>query len=90
MSTFLRAGANRTLNFYSTMSGTSMACPHVSGMAAILYAIKPELTAVEVKDLILTNVQKRTQYRDMVASGGLLDVFKTIANIDKKPTAGLL
>ena len=90
MSTYLRLGVNRTMNFYSTMSGTSMACPHVSGMAAILYAIKPELTAVEVKDLILTNVQKRTQYRDMVASGGLLDVFKTIANIDKKPTAGLL
>jgi len=38
---------------YAYMSGTSMATPHVSGVAAMLWAIYPGKTHRQIKDLIL-------------------------------------
>jgi len=39
-------------NGYVEMPGTSMAAPHVSGVAAMLFSIKPDLVAGEAKRLI--------------------------------------
>lgn len=37
---------------YSSMSGTSMATPHVAGLAALLFSLNPQLTSAEVRELI--------------------------------------
>lgn len=42
---------------YGFFSGTSSAAPHVSGIAALVLAVNPDLTALEVKDIILSTVQ---------------------------------
>lgn len=39
---------------YKTMSGTSMACPHVAGLAALLHQKNPDATALEIKACILS------------------------------------
>ncbi len=39
-------------NWYSYMSGTSMATPYVSGVAAMVWGANPELTGKQVKELI--------------------------------------
>lgn len=53
-------------NIYSTMPngsagylrGTSMACPHVSGVAALILEINPRLTGNQVRDIIERNAKK--------------------------------
>ncbi|AGC41566.1 S8A family peptidase [Myxococcus stipitatus DSM 14675] len=44
--------------FYERMSGTSMAAPYVAGIAALYRCRAPDLTALEVRDLILANAVK--------------------------------
>ena len=58
-----------------------MACPQVSGLAALVMSTRGNLTPAEVKQLIEQNVQKKSQYTGKVSSGGLIDVDKTISAI---------
>jgi len=39
---------------YATLSGTSMACPHVAGVIALMYGANPDLTVDEVRSILET------------------------------------
>merc|ERR1712020_539238 len=65
-------------NRYGTKSGTSMACPQVSGLAALIMTMRDGMSAEEVRQVIEENVQKKDRYSDVVSSGGLIDVGATI------------
>ena len=41
---------------YGTATGASFAAPHVAGVAGILWSINPDLTGVQVRNLILDNL----------------------------------
>ncbi len=62
-------GASR---LYDTLSGTSMAAPHVSGVAALIISLKPRLSPKQVKDIILSSVQKTADWTGITVSGGML------------------
>lgn len=47
-------------NGYHYMSGTSMAAPHVSGVAALMLSISPNLTPIQIRDAILNNADTIT------------------------------
>jgi hypothetical protein len=51
-----------TGNYYSSFSGTSAACPHVAGVAALILSIRPDLTQVQVRQLIESTCQKVSGY----------------------------
>jgi subtilisin family serine protease len=59
---------------YQTMSGTSMATPHVAGAAALLAAAHPELTGGQLKDLLASSSHQTPQYDAFQAGSGRLDV----------------
>merc|ERR1719150_1106661 len=42
------------------MSGTSMACPHVSGAAALLIESNPKWSVAQIKDALTSNAKANT------------------------------
>ncbi|MFE4752346.1 S8 family serine peptidase [Streptomyces mirabilis] len=59
---------------YQTMSGTSMATPHVTGAAALMAAAHPDLTGSQLKDLLTSSSRQTPQYDAFQAGSGRLDV----------------
>ena len=57
----------------------------VAGLAALVMTMKRGLTPVQVKSLIETNVQKRSNYKKIYTSGGLIDVEKTLKAVRDFP-----
>ena len=44
----------------------------------MIITMRDGMSGSDVRTLIEENVQKKSQYQDMVSSGGLIDVGKTI------------
>jgi subtilisin family serine protease len=53
-------------------SGTSMAAPQVSGVAALVLASEPKLTMTKLRERLLSTVDKLPSLQDKIASGGRL------------------
>lgn len=71
-------------NGYGRKSGTSMACPHVSGLAALIMSMRGDIKGEKLKQIIEANVQNKEVYDGVVSSGGLIDVGKTIQALKPK------
>ena len=65
---------------YAVQSGTSMAAPVVSGVAACLYAMRPELTPAQIKQILVRDAMPLKK-EDRYAQGrGLLN-YKMFLNL---------
>jgi subtilisin family serine protease len=67
-------------NGYERESGTSMAAPVVSGLAALLMSYYPSLTAADVKRIILASATKRADLRVALPGSGESVTFGTLSN----------
>ncbi len=78
-------------NGYETMDGTSFASPAVSGVAAILLSYFPNLTPVQVKDILIKSTRKFdslmvkksdktgvVKFSDLSSSGGLVNAYEAV------------
>ncbi|MFM8853079.1 MAG: S8 family serine peptidase, partial [Acidimicrobiaceae bacterium] len=61
---------------YATMSGTSMAAAFVSGVAALIYSVRPDFSAAQVRELITTTAKDiGAEGRDEIYGSGLIDAY---------------
>ena len=74
------AAVYSTLPFsrYEYYSGTSMATPHVTGVAALILAQNPSLTTAQVKSAILDNVDPIPSLAGITTTGGRLNAAKAL------------
>jgi subtilisin family serine protease len=78
-------------NTYKNESGTSMASPSTAGVAAILMSYFPELTATQVKDVLINSTRKfdhlkvkepgtksEVDFGELSLSGGLINAYEAV------------
>jgi subtilisin family serine protease len=63
-------------NTYGNGTGTSMATPHVAGVAALVEAQNPDFDAAGIKDRILESVDKKASLEGRTVSGGRLNAAR--------------
>jgi len=65
---------------YREASGTSMATPYVSGVAALILASEPKLSVEKLRDRVLKSVDKLDTLDGKVESGGRINAGKALGN----------
>jgi subtilisin family serine protease len=87
---------------YERQSGTSMAAPVVSGVAALLMAYYPELTAADVKEILLASVTRlgdvsvqppgsppsaRVAFGELSVTGGIVNAYEAVKMAEARRAA---
>ncbi|MFE3518268.1 S8 family serine peptidase [Streptomyces sp. NPDC059166] len=70
---------------YVSMSGTSMATPHVAGGAAILRQVHPGWDAARIKNALMTSSKKLPAYTPLQLGTGRLDVAAAMTTTIEAP-----
>lgn len=60
---------------YGFMTGTSMSAPMVTGVAAMVYSYRKDLSLQDVKQVILASARKLEGMEGKLSSGGMLDAY---------------
>ena len=72
-------------NSYNSISGTSMAAPHVAGTCALLWEQFPNRTYAEIKDAILNSVDPNADLNGRCVSNGRLNLFSAMTYFAPAP-----
>ena len=66
-------------------SGTSMATPHVSGVAALVWGHEPNLTNLELKDRLLHTGRPLSGLRNKTVTGAMVNAYYALTNTTPPP-----
>lgn len=88
---------------YDKMNGTSFSCPVVSGVAALVWSYYPELSALELKEVLMESVEKYTDQKviqpneddqenkvtfgSLSVTGGIVNAYNALLLAEKKIAA---
>jgi len=84
-------------NEYDVYAGTSMACPMVAGVAALIKSYYPKLTMLEIREIIVSTVRKpkgiitplpgdpskEAALDDLCNTGGLVNVYDAVVKAEE-------
>ncbi len=79
-------------NDYAVYSGTSMATPHVSGIAALMLSANPSLTDIQIKNTLIQTSDKIRGLAKKVVARGRVNVYNAlhgIVPVDNTPAENL-
>ncbi|HEX3149423.1 MAG TPA: S8 family serine peptidase [Gemmataceae bacterium] len=77
------------LGSYATLSGTSMATPHVSGALALLKAAHPDWTVAQLKDQLLATTVPIPALAGITVSGGRLNLANLLGPVGPPQVLGI-
>jgi len=84
LSTLNAGSTSPTSNNYVSYNGTSMATPHVVGVAALLLSLRPGLTSTQIMDIIsatVTRFPSGSTCTTSICGPGILNAAKVITNV---------
>jgi subtilisin family serine protease len=70
---------------YASLSGTSMATPHVAGAAALMLARNPSATVAQLRGALLGSVDPLPSLQGRIATGGRLNAYRAAVAIAPSP-----
>lgn len=65
---------------YYNFAGTSAACPVVSGVAALVLSINPNLTAVQLRQVLNESVDPLSDFQGKLITGGRINAHKAVTH----------
>lgn len=66
------------LPYYTTMSGTSMAAPHVAGIVALILEANPKLSPLEVKQIIQDTATNMPGFEAWEVGAGYINAYAAV------------
>ena len=74
---------------FRRLNGTSMAAPHVSGIAALVAALSPQASALEIREALIQSVDTFSDLSNDVATSGRVNAFGAVTIDTIRPRAEL-
>lgn len=65
---------------YAVWDGTSMATPHVSGVAALVLSNEPNISMTDLRDRLIKTSRPISGLRGKVASNGIINAYHALTN----------
>jgi subtilisin family serine protease len=72
--------------YYQYFQGTSMATPHVAGLAALIWGLDLGQTYAQVKQRVLNGVEVKSGLKGAILTGGRINAFNSVRNLPTSPT----
>ncbi|HEX8354384.1 MAG TPA: S8 family serine peptidase [Pyrinomonadaceae bacterium] len=75
------------LPYYTQISGTSMATPHVAGVVALMLDADPTLTAGEVKQILVDTASRMPGYEEWQTGAGYVNAYAAVDKVFNRSKA---